>query len=47
MPPTGTVLDEHQHAYVLQQDSIHVQEIDREDPGGLGMHELPPRRGTS
>jgi hypothetical protein len=23
---------------------LHVQEINREDPGGLSMQELPPRR---
>ncbi len=42
--PAGTVLDEHQHIYALQQHGIHVQEIDREDPGSLGCQELPPRR---
>jgi hypothetical protein len=42
--PAGTVLDEHQHVYPLQQHGVHVQETDREDPGGLGAQELPPRR---
>jgi len=36
--------DEHQHVHALQQLGIHVQEIDREDPGGLGVQELPPCR---
>jgi hypothetical protein len=44
MHPAGTVLDEHQHVYAFQQHGVHVQEIDREDPGGLGCQELPPRR---
>ncbi len=44
MHPARTVLDEHQHVYALQQHSVHVQEINREDPGGLGVQELPPRR---
>jgi hypothetical protein len=42
--PAGTVLDEHQHVHALQQHGVHVQEIDREDPGGLGCQELPARR---
>ena len=42
--PAATVLDEHQHVYALQQHGVHVQEINREDPGGLGCQELPPRR---
>jgi hypothetical protein len=37
MHPAGTVLDEHQNVYPLQQHGVHVQEIDREDPGSLGM----------
>jgi hypothetical protein len=44
MHPAGTVLDEHQNVYPLQQHGVHVQEIDREDPGSLGCQELPPRR---
>jgi hypothetical protein len=44
MHPAGTVLDEHQNVYPLQQHSVHVQEIDREDPASLGCQELPPRR---
>jgi hypothetical protein len=30
--------------YPLQQHGVHVQEINREDPGGLGAQELPPGR---
>ena len=30
--------------YSLQQRGVHVQEVDREDPGGLGVQELPPSR---
>jgi hypothetical protein len=38
------MLDEHQHVQPLQQHGVHVQEINREDSGSLGMQELPPRR---
>ena len=32
----------------LQQHGVHVQEVDREDPGGLGAEKLPPgRAGTA
>ena len=44
MHPAAAVLDEYQHVYALQQHGVHVQEIDRQDPGGLGCQELPPRR---
>ena len=44
MHPAGTVLDEHQNVYPLQQHGVHMQEIDREDPGSLGCQELPSRR---
>src|SRR2546421_1165920 len=27
-----------------QQHGVHVQEVDRDDPGGLGVQELPPGR---
>jgi hypothetical protein len=45
------VLDEHPDIQALQQHGIHVPEIGSEDPGGLGMQELPaaksdPRRGA-
>ena len=38
------MLDEHQHVQALQQHGVHVQEIDCDDPGGLGAQELPPAR---
>ncbi len=38
----SAVLDEHEDIHSLQQHGIHVQEIDREDPGSLGAQELPP-----
>ena len=44
MHPAGAVLDEHQHVQVFQQHAVHVQEIDRDDPGGLGMKKLTPAR---
>jgi hypothetical protein len=37
------MLDEHQDIQPPQQHGVHVQEIDRDDPGGLGCQELPPR----
>jgi len=41
------VLDEHQHVQSLAQHGVHVQEVDREDPGGLGAEKLSPgRRGA-
>jgi hypothetical protein len=42
--PAGAVLDEHQDIQSSQQHGVHVQEIDREDPGGLGVQELAPGR---
>jgi hypothetical protein len=42
--PTGAVLDEHQDVKSSQQHGVNVQEIHREDPGGLGVQELPPDR---
>jgi hypothetical protein len=42
--PAGAVLDEHQDVEALQQHGVHVQEVDGEDPGGLGAKELPPGR---
>jgi hypothetical protein len=44
--PAGAVLDEYQDKQPLQQHGIHVKEIDREDPGGLGVQELPPGRAV-
>jgi len=42
--PAGPVLDEHQDVQSSQQHRVHVQKVDREDPGGLGVQELPPGR---
>ncbi len=42
MHPAGAMLDEHQHIQPLQQHGVHVQEIDCQDPCGLGCEELPP-----
>jgi hypothetical protein len=43
----GAVLDENQDVQPLQQHSVHVQEVDGEDPGGLGVQELPPGRACA
>ena len=37
MHPASAVLNKHQDVQALQQHGVHVQEIDREDPGSLGM----------
>jgi hypothetical protein len=42
--PASAVLDEHQDVQSSPQHGVHVQEIDREDPGGLSRKELPPGR---
>ena len=42
--PAGAVLDKHQDVQPVQQHGVCVQEIHREDPGGLGVQELPPGR---
>jgi hypothetical protein len=44
--PAGAVLDEHQHVQPGQRDSIHVQKIDSQYPGGLRVQELPPGRAV-
>ena len=44
MHPAAAVLDKHQHIQPSQQDGVCVQEVDGEDPGGLGCQELPPGR---
>ncbi len=41
------VLDEHQDIQSLAQHGVHVQEVDREDPGCLGVQELPPGRARA
>ena len=47
MDPAGAMFDEHQDIQSLQQHGVHVQEVDREDPGCLGVQELPPCRGRA
>ena len=42
--PAGAMLDEYQDIDALQQRGVHVQEVNREDPGRLGVQELPPGR---
>jgi hypothetical protein len=48
--PAGAVLDRYQDVQSLQQHGVHVQEVHREDPGGLRMencrHVGPVRRGA-
>ncbi len=48
--PAGALFDEYQHVYALQQHGVHVQEIDCDDPGGLGVRNCrqlgPERRGS-
>jgi len=39
--PAGAVLDEHQDVQPFQQHGVNVQEVDCENPGGLGVQELP------
>jgi hypothetical protein len=41
------VLDENQDVQPLQQHGVHVQEVDGEDLGGLGVQELPPGRACA
>jgi hypothetical protein len=42
--PPGAMLDEYQNVDALQQHGVHVQEVNREDPGCLGLQELSPGR---
>jgi predicted methyltransferase MtxX (methanogen marker protein 4) len=44
MHPAGAMLDEYQDVQSLQQRGAHVEEVDGEDPGGLGVQKLPPGR---
>ena len=41
------MLDEHQDVQSIQQHGVHVEEVDGEDPGGLGVQELPPGRACA
>jgi hypothetical protein len=45
--PAGAVLDEHQDVQSVEQHGVHVQEVDGEDPGGLGVQKLPPGRARA
>ena len=45
--PAGAMFDEHQDIQSSEQHGVHVQEVDREDPGGLGVQELPPGRARA
>jgi hypothetical protein len=44
MLPASAMLDEHQDIQPRQQHGVHVQEVNGEDPGRLGVQELPPGR---
>ena len=41
------MLDEHQDVQSFQQRRVNVQEVGREDPGGLGVQELPSGRARA
>jgi hypothetical protein len=41
------MFDEHQDMQPLKEHGVHVQEIDCDDPGGLGVQELPPARARA
>jgi hypothetical protein len=45
--PAGAVLDEQQDVQPFQQHGVDVQEVDCEDPDGLGVQELPPGRARA
>jgi hypothetical protein len=42
--PAGAMFDEHQDMQSPEEHGVHVQEIDCDDPGSLGVQELPPAR---
>jgi len=42
--PAGAVFDEHQYVQPFQQHCVNVEEVDGQDPRGLGVQELAPRR---
>jgi hypothetical protein len=42
--PAGAVLDEHQDVQPDQRHRVNVKKVDGEDPGGLGVQEVPPGR---
>ena len=47
MHAAGAVLDEHQDVQSLQLHGVHLEEVDGENPGGLGTQELPPGRACA
>jgi len=40
--PAAAMLDEHQDVQSPEEHGVHVQEIDCDNPGGVGAQELPP-----
>src|SRR5258708_10511217 len=44
MHPAGAMFDKHQDIQSPEEHGVHVQEIDCDDPGGMGVQELPPAR---
>jgi hypothetical protein len=47
MHPAGAMFDKHQDMQSPQQHGVHVQEIDGDDPGSLGVQELPLARARA
>ncbi len=45
--PAGAVPGEHQDVQPPEVHRVNVQEVNGEDPGRLGMQELPPRRARA
>jgi hypothetical protein len=45
--PAGAMFNEHQDIQSPEEHGVHVQEVDGEDPGSLGMQELPPARARA
>ena len=41
------MFDEHQDMQSPEEHGVHVQEIDCDDSGGLGVQELPPARARA
>jgi hypothetical protein len=47
MHPAGAMFDEHQDMQPPEVHGVHVQEVDCDDPGGLGVQEPPPARARA
>jgi hypothetical protein len=47
MHPAGAMFDGYQDVQSSQQHCVHVQEVDHDDLGGLGVQELPPGRARA